>query len=150
MKLMKFIATLIISLFIFTAHAYPESGEGVFSRIHSPEELVEWLREDFQFVMKIPDHPQSPVETAHLKTGDCDDFAKLASTVLGRMGIPNEVLLLRFEGLKNILHAICIWKNKDGTYSFMSNQKLHHTGKHNIEEAVKKFYPDCEKITRTF
>lgn len=124
---------------------YSSKPDRLFASIKTPEELAAWLSNGFEYVMKVPDEPQTPRETMKLKTGDCDDFAKLASWVLTKKGISNHVLIIRFEGLK-IAHAICIWKGEDGLYNFISNQEIYHTRKGALEDAVKKYYPDCCKI----
>ena len=41
--------------------------------------------------------------------------------------------------------AVCAFKKEDGAYSFISNKKLIHTGKSNLDAAIRKFYPDCEE-----
>jgi hypothetical protein len=61
------------------------------------------------------------------------------------MGIENQVLIIRFNELK-IMHAVCIWKDKNGFYSFISNQELQRTGHRTAEGAVRKYYPDCSTI----
>lgn len=122
--------------------------EGVASFIQTPQGLVNWLVKDFRYELEMPDYWQSAEETLRLKKGDCDDFAILASAILSKMNLPNDIVIVTFKGL-NISHALCVWKDKDGLYSFISNQKLYETKEAQLEVAIARFYPDWEKITYT-
>jgi len=115
------------------------------SSIQTPQALAEWLSSEFSYRMELVDQWQKPQETIDSKAGDCEDFAILASACLTRLGIANNVIILKFRDL-DISHAVCLWKDKDGSYNFISNGKLQRTGKRHIESAIGKFYPDCEKI----
>ena len=116
--------------------------------VKTPEALEGWLAKNFRYELKMTDDWQTPQETVRLGKGDCDDFALLAQAVLGDLGIKSDVVILKFRGL-NMLHAICIWKDRFGYYSFISNQELCRTGKTDIQEAIAKFYPDAENIIFT-
>jgi hypothetical protein len=118
------------------------------STINSPENLAGWLAKNFRYELKLTDAWQTPQETVSLKKGDCDDFALLAQAVLKKLGIKSDVVIIKFRGL-NVLHAICIWKDKTGLYSFISNCKLTRTGKADIQQAIAKFYPDVKSIIYT-
>jgi hypothetical protein len=113
--------------------------------VRSPEELARWLSREFNYSMTLGGGVHSPDETIRSRSGDCDDFAILASDMLTRIGVENRVLVIRFSGL-SAAHAICIWKERGGTYSFISNSELCRTGMDTVEAAVRKFYPDCETI----
>lgn len=113
--------------------------------LNSPEDLARWLSREFSYTMTLPDGVHSPDATIASRSGDCDDFAILASDILTRMGVENRVLVIRFTGL-SMAHAICIWREPNGLYSFISNREICRTGKDSVEEAVRKFYPDCETI----
>ena len=118
---------------------------GISRTIKTPQDVVRWFSSEFEYQMKIPDKPQTPEETLVLKTGDCDDFASLAAAVLSLNGIKSEVIIIKHRGL-NIMHAICVYKDKDGVYGFISNNELQHTGELDLTCAVAKFYPSWEKI----
>lgn len=113
--------------------------------VRSPEDVVRWLSRDFTYEMRLGDIAHSPEDTISSRAGDCDDFAILASALLERIGVENQVLVIRFSSL-NIAHAICIWKEKNGTYSFISSRELCRTGMETIEAAVRREYPDVETI----
>tara|TARA_B100000315_G_C14566337_1_gene583138 strand:- start:1382 stop:1864 length:483 start_codon:yes stop_codon:yes gene_type:complete len=116
--------------------------------INTPQDLVSWLSKEFNYQWEIVDDWKTPQETINSKKGDCEDFAILASVALSGMGISNDILVIKFKDL-NLTHCICVWKDKDGTYKFISNRSLQNTGKYEIKAAIEKFYPDWEKITFT-
>ena len=142
---MKRATTLVFLTCIFIASSTAQDLRGIPDTIRTPDQIVKWFDSDFQYQLKLPDAPQSPEETMVLKTGDCDDFAALASVILARSGIKSDVLIIRFKGL-NVQHAICIWRNSSGTYDFISSKKLHRTLAHDIVSAVAEYYPDWEAI----
>lgn len=145
-KIAALISALVVSACIFVPSSRAQEFRGAPEAIRTPEQIVTWFSSDFQYQLKIPDRPQSPGETVELKSGDCDDFAVLASAILARSGIRSDVLIIKCRGL-NIKHAICIWRDRDGTYDFISNSELNRTSRTDIVSAVAKFYPDWEEIT---
>ena len=126
--------------------AHPADLANSVNFIKTPDALARLLTGNFRYELKMTDEWQTPEETLSLKKGDCDDFALLAQAVLKGIGIKSDVLILKFRGL-SVLHAICIWKDKAGKYSFISNRELYRTGKSDIQEAVATFYPDIETIS---
>lgn len=112
--------------------------------IKSPEELAYWLRNEFAYEMKFPDHLQTPEETMALHRGDCDDFAVLSRAILRGIGIRSDAIIIKFRQI-GIMHAICIFK-KGRTYSFISSRELVRTRGHSITEAVTETFPDWEQI----
>ncbi|MCM8761591.1 MAG: transglutaminase-like domain-containing protein [Candidatus Omnitrophica bacterium] len=113
--------------------------------LRTPEEVARWMSEELTYELKLPDEPRSPHQTLLARCGDCDDFAKLASVILARMGIENEIIVIRFKGL-SVAHAICVWRENSGPYSFISNRELQKTDQDSVEKLVRKFYPDYESI----
>ena len=140
------LVALFLSLLPATCLAKNFSAEA--ASIKNPQALVNWLASNFSYVMEMPDKWQTPEETVQLKTGDCEDFAILASAILTRLGIANDIIIVKYKGL-NIAHAICAWKDKDGFYKYISNQEMVNTRKGNLEEAIEKFHPDWENIVFT-
>ena len=114
--------------------------------IDSPDKLAQWMSSEFTYVMKFPDTSQLVNETLKIKSGDCEDFAVLASFFLDKMGIENEVYVVAYRDL-GVQHAVCVWKNSDGCISFISNTKIYHTSQRDISASMKYVYPDCESIT---
>lgn len=113
--------------------------------VRAPEQLASWLSENFEYWMAAPDTPQTPDQMRQSRRGDCDDFAVLASEELSRMGVRNDIIVIAFKDLR-IKHAICAWRANDGTYVFISNVSFYRSGENDLVRAVKKFYPDWEKI----
>ncbi len=137
----------LLGLFMFfpSACAQEPSFNEATSFIRSPASLVSWLSCNFRYELKLTDDWQTPQETFAAKKGDCDDFALLAQSILGRSGISSEVVVIKFRGL-SVFHAVCVFREADGTVSFISNTELYRSGKRTTQEALKKFYPDLESI----
>ncbi|MDD5634449.1 MAG: transglutaminase-like domain-containing protein [Candidatus Omnitrophica bacterium] len=126
--------------------AFSQELAGIPAYVKTPTDLANWMSEEFTYAMEYPDRWQSPQETIDKKGGDCDDFAILASAMLSNFNIDNDIVLVEFKGM-NVAHLLCVWKNQDGTYSFISNKKLYNTGEEYLSDAIAHFYPDCSKFT---
>ncbi len=144
---MKRVVLMLMSLacLLYNGPAFAQEAGGVPGSVRTPEQIARWFSSEFKYQMTLPDSPQSPGETIARRTGDCDDFAVLAAEILARSGIPSDVIIIKYEGL-GMMHAICIFKDKDGTYSFISNMEYHRTHMHDVAGAVAKYYPDYENI----
>lgn len=143
-----FVLVLLAQLLLFPVTSYSESVNSLSVYISTPEEAAAWLSSNLTYEFTFGGkRPRTPQEFLDSKSGNCEDFANLASELLTRHGINNEVIVLRFRGIR-IHHALCIWKGKDGTYSFISNEKLYKTNETNLESAVAKFFPGCVKILK--
>ncbi len=151
-KALNFTASfLIVNLLIsalFSPVSFSQDLRGVPSSVNTPQALADWLSTEFTYRFEITDRWQDPQETIDSKEGDCEDFAALASKILWGLGISNDILVVKFRDLK-IAHAICAWKDKSGKYSFISNRELFRTGEGEIENALAKYYPDCQGIILT-
>jgi len=117
--------------------------------VKTPDDIAKWFAHDFTYQLIIPHTPQTIEDTLKSKGGDCDDFAELASAVLARMGICASVAVIIFKDSYSS-HAVCIWMEKNGTYSFISNREIYHTYEKTPEGAVKKIYPASKKIALNF
>lgn len=140
--------TLLITMMLICVSTFSCGAQelgSVPSTVRTPEQIVNWFSSEFEYQMKMPDRPQSPEETLELRSGDCDDFAALAKAILEEQGIKSDIIIIKYRGL-NIMHAICMFKESNGTYSFISNKELQRTGESDMKRAVAKFYPDWEKI----
>ncbi|MDP3786622.1 MAG: transglutaminase-like domain-containing protein [Candidatus Omnitrophota bacterium] len=148
MKKIILIALVLVHLLSVSCFA----GDGslnIPSYVKSPEDVARWFSHDFKYQLMIPKTPQTPEEMLSSKGGDCDDFAALASEALKRMGISSSVVAIMLNDWE-FAHAVCIWKEKDGTYSFISNQEIRRTGENTMDGAIKKFYPAAKKILVNF
>jgi hypothetical protein len=137
-------------LLLFIAAAAPlacasQGLEEAMQGIRSPEDIARFFFQEFTYTMSLPDRAHTPEETIEAMSGDCEDFAILASAMLTRMGIENQIFVIRFSGMK-VAHAVCIWKDKNGYYNFISNRELQRTGQRTAEGAIRKFYPDCQDL----
>lgn len=142
----KIFPVLLVVIAVVASSAHASQGmERAMSGIQSPEDIARFFSQEFTYTMTLPDRAHSPEETIAAMSGDCEDFAILASAMLTRMGIENQVFVIKFSDLK-IAHAVCIWKDRNGYYSFISNQELHRTGQSTVESAIRKFYPDCQAL----
>ncbi len=143
-----FVSIFLAQLLLCPTPCYSESVNSLYASIRTPEELAAWLSSNltYEFIFGGK-RPQTLQEFLNSKRGNCEDFANLASEILTRNGINNEVIVLGFSGLP-FLHAICIWKDKDGTYSFISNEKLYKTDETSLKGAVAKSFPDYTKILK--
>jgi hypothetical protein len=119
------------------------------SYVKTPDDIAKWFSHDFKYQLIIPNTPQTLEETLKTRGGDCDDFAALAYAVLARMGISGSVAVIMFKDSYSS-HSVCIWMEADGTYSFISNQEIYHTGEKTPEGAIKKVYPAYRKIVLNF
>ncbi len=119
----------------------PELAE-IFSSIQSPEQLSSWLSKNFHYEMKFPDYPQTIDKILESRVGDCDDLATLSSLILSTLNIDNKVIIITFKGI-SIKHAICIFRNKYGSYDFISNKELIRTKQTTIKLAIASVYQDC-------
>ncbi len=144
-KVTHFVISLALLVMLVPSSSFSKELENIPATISSPQALADWLQEEFNYRLEFPDKWQTPEETISSRAGDCEDFALLASAFLTRLGIANDIVILKFAGL-NVSHAICLWKDSNSFYNFISDRKLHHTGENDIKKAIGKFYPDCKKI----
>lgn len=132
--------------FMIAANCFSQEVSNIPSDIKTPDDLVKWYANEFEYRMELWDDWQAPVETVATKTGDCEDFAYLTHAALKDLGVENNVYVLNFRGIKT-KHAICIFKEKDGTYSIISNKEIFKTREADLKVALKRYYPDCNKFT---
>lgn len=118
---------------------------GIPSSVKSPQDLEKWLS-GFKSQMQLPDVPQTVKEMLNTRAGDCDDFATLASKALAGLGISSTVFVIKFKGT-HIRHAICLWKNENGSYDFFTTKRLIHTGEKSVEDVLKRYYPHSESVS---
>lgn len=118
---------------------------GIPSSVKNPHDLEKWLS-GFKSQMQLPDVPQTAQEMLTTRAGDCDDFATLASKALAGLGISSTVLVIKFKD-SNIRHAICLWKDENGSYDFFTTKKLVHAGEQNVDGVMKRYYPNSESVS---
>lgn len=93
------------------------------STVNSPKTLSNWIYNNFTYQREAPgeDYWKSPKETIRDKGGDCDDLAILTQYVLKKLGYKAYVIVIEYYNMDE-MHAICIFKHKDGTFSYYSNE----------------------------
>lgn len=143
--IVKMVFLFIICVLSCPMIAMAESVDEVALRIHSPENIEAFYRRGFQEVLKIPDVLQTPQETLDLKSGDCDDFARLSQAILKRLGVESEVVIIKFDKLK-IMHAICVWKGAK-YYNYFDVRKLVKTKETSIQGVTDHYAFDLECCT---
>ncbi len=136
-----------ISIILLSYHMGYSDVEKDRSDIQSPNDVAKWLSKEFTYEWQIPTPWQSAQETMNLKRGSCMDFAILSQSLLSRMGVHCDIVIIKFKNLK-IAHAVCAWKDKKG-YSFMTNKEYVQTRAHSLRDAVNKYYPDWKEIVFT-
>jgi len=146
MKILKVLTVFLIHFLMLSALSYGLTG--IPETINTPEALTSWLKNEFRYRMEIIDEWQTPEETISFREGDCEDFAVLVSSILAGMGIQGDIAIVEFSGL-DISHAICMWKDKNGTYNFTSNKTLYRTREEDIASAIQTYYPDWSRIVFT-
>ena len=134
--ILRMVFTLIFLFQSFLPVSFGQAIQAIPSSLKSPQDIERWIS-NFTYQMKIPDAPQSVEETLATKTGDCDDLAKVVSKALSGLGISSDVVVIKSKGVA-IRHAICIWKDKDGSYDFFSNKQMIYTGEKNMEVAIRR------------
>ena len=140
------ILTLTILGFMIMANCFALENFSLPADVQSPDDLVTWYANEFEYRMELWDDWQSPEQTMATRTGDCEDFAYLTHTALKELGFENNVYILKFKGIKT-KHAVCIFKENDGTYSIISNKEMYKTREADLKAAVERYYPDCSKFT---
>ena len=107
-------------------------------------DLQMWLRGNFVTREdKVPaDEWKSVPRMLGDRAGDCEDFAVLSSKVMTEILTWNQIVVIDYTdktGPKR--HAITIFKESDGTFSYFSNQYYinHHAKK--VEDLLDKDYP---------
>ncbi len=147
-KMWKALRTVFVLIFLLQSLlpiCLGQDLKGIPSSVKSPQDVEKWLS-GFKSQMQLPDVPQTAKEMLNTRAGDCDDFAVLASRALAGLGIFSRVLVIKFKDT-NIRHAICLWKNENGSYDFFTTQRLIHTGETNVDDVLKRYYPYSENVS---
>lgn len=115
----------------------------LFPKLASPDELSKWLKKNIRFqedrfLFGKEDYWQSPEEFFKHKSGDCEDYAIFAQTILKSQGI--ESYVVSFYGPNAYAHTVLIYQDEEG-YSVLNQDKLKRYRAPTIEEALSKIYP---------
>jgi len=94
------------------------------SIVDSPKDLSNWYEKSFTYQREAlnedgsrQDIWKTPKETVDDRGGDCEDFAILSKKILKELGY--EAWMLAMYDETNVGHAVCLFREIDGTYSIM-------------------------------
>lgn len=109
--------------------------------IKTPKDIKSWLQANFKYIpdKKPEDSFKTPEQTIQDKGGDCEDFAILAALILECLDYKPYITCVYG---KDLAHAICFFKEKDGTWSFFSNYFYHKSSYENMFIVLSMAYPE--------
>lgn len=146
MKKIIAVTMIVLSIATLAAPAYSQNMALIPAHIQTPEQLVSWFGSSFKYEMVLPDRPRSYDELMSERTGDCDDFAFLASLFFSQNQTSHQMLIIRFKGL-SAAHAVCAWSNENGSFSFVSTKEIYRTNEKDVLKAVEKIYSDWDSVS---
>ncbi len=120
-----------------------------YANLSSPQAIAGWLRNNISYekdsiVHYKEDYWQTPKETVILKSGDCEDFAFLAQTLLSNIGIKSSVIGVVYSEKgkdKTKAHAICAFPKKSPK-NFFDNYSLNLTNASDAKGIVEAWCND--------
>ncbi len=113
-KFKKQLTSFLLAGLLISAPLFP-------STVNSPKTLGTWLYDNFTYELEEEEHWKSPKEMVKDKSGDCEDFAILAQYVLKKLGYKAYLIVVEYY-YEDEMHAICVFRHEDGTYSYYSNE----------------------------
>ncbi len=94
-------------------------------------DFAKWLSENTSYINDpAGDVWASPIETLKKQSGDCEDFAFLASRVAVLLGYEPHILIL---SNRESSHAVCAFE-MDGSFVLFNNNRLQKTGARSLKE----------------
>jgi hypothetical protein len=94
-------------------------------------DFAKWLSENTSYIKDpVKDTWASPIETLKKQSGDCEDFAFLASRVAVLLGYDPHILIL---SNRESSHAVCVFE-MDGSFVVFNNNRLQKTGARSLKE----------------
>ena len=127
----KFIQNIFLAGVLISAPLFPYT-------IKTPVDLGNWLAKNFTYQYETTKHEywKSPKETVKDKGGDCEDLAFLAEHVLKKLGYETYIIIIHYKEISSSAHAVCVFKHKDGTFSYYSNLYYDSKRYNSIPEAL--------------
>ncbi len=109
----------------------------------TPKAVAALLHKDFTFTRDEAlfgevDHWQTPQEFLSRQQGDCEDFAILATALLRRLGYEAYIFSLIGDG--GYAHTVCIFKDTDGRYNVINQDKIRYYHAASLEEVATQMY----------
>lgn len=113
------------------------------SYIKTPQDLGKWISNSFTYQKEEVDYWKTPEETVKDKGGDCEDFAILAKKILKDLGYEPHLVVLRTT-LK--AHAICVFKEKNGTWSAFDNTYYRQMRLYKFKDSMDRYYSRFKNV----
>ena len=104
----------------------------------TPQEIYTWIQGNIHYEAN-EDEFRPAEQTLALGSGDCNDIAVLADTMLKKHGYASEILSVYTitEG-----HAVCVWKDSTGKYNHLSNKTIRQIQASSLAEVAQDVYAD--------
>ena len=116
--------------------------------ITSPQTLKEWMHTNLRYIPDKNGEWKQPWETIRDGGGDCEDYAILAALFLSKLGYRTNIVGLFYqENGKKAGHAICVFQEKDGRWSFFSDELYVKSKAELAGDIYTKYFPKWERIT---
>jgi len=133
---MKTLFTTLILIGILASPCIADYRSTIYARsvVYSPESLGKWMVENLTYQKDTNGHWKTPEETLKDRGGDCEDLATLAGKVLERLGYKGYIIIAFYRDSKGKRkgHAIYTFREKDGTWSVISNLEYIATRSENM------------------
>ena len=139
MNLNKMFNSLVLVSVLATAPLYPSS-------INTPKDIGDWMETNFTYQSEEVDYWKSPEETVKDKGGDCEDFSVLSKKILEDLEYTAWFITMDTKADKYIGHAICLFKEKDGTFSVFDNQYYLPTKFVHWKTLLEKYYSEYNNV----
>ena len=110
----------------------------------TPKAVAKFLSQDFTFqrdeeLFGEEDHWQAPEEFAVRKTGDCEDYALLASALLRRNGVDSFVFSILGE--EGYAHTVAVFVDEKGRYDVINQGELRNYRAKSLEALASAINP---------
>ncbi len=110
----------------------------------TPQTIAKFLHDEFTFkqdkdLFGEVDYWQTPQEFAVRKSGDCEDYALLAETLLRRNGI--EAYVFSVFGDDGYAHTISIFRDEKGRYNAINQGAVRYYRAKSLEALASQLYP---------
>ena len=110
----------------------------------TPKAVAKFLSQEFTFqrdeeLFGEEDHWQAPEEFAARKTGDCEDYALLASALLRRNGVDSFVFSILGED--GYAHTVAVFVDENGRYDVINQGELRNYRAKSLEALASAINP---------
>lgn len=115
------------------------------SWVQNPQDLQTWYLQEFTYQSEEEgqDYWKTPEETLRDKGGDCEDMAFLSQKILKQLGYTSHILIMTN---KENGHAICVFQEKNKTFSVMDVRHYRAYNLSSWQEIVEQDYNEYTNI----